>query len=77
MDNPEDDKKSAEHSSEQKNAAIQGVQQKLDSIIAQLENSRDPRKRHSLLIQMRILMAELDSLVFDPSRLQPRRSLAK
>ena len=42
-------------------------------IVAQLENSRDPRKRHSLLIEMRILMAELDSLVFDPSRLQPRR----
>jgi hypothetical protein len=56
MDSPEDDKKSAEHSSEQKNAAIQGVQQKLDSIVAQLENSRDPRKRHSLLIEVRILM---------------------
>jgi hypothetical protein len=67
MDNPDDEKKSA----------IQGVRQKLDSIVAQLENSRDPRKRHSLLIEMRILMAELDGLVFDPSRLQPRRPTAK
>jgi hypothetical protein len=67
MDNPDDEKKSA----------IQGVRQKLDSIVAQLENSRDPRKRHSLLIEMRILMAELDSLAFDPSRLQPRRPAAK
>jgi hypothetical protein len=40
---------------------FKGVRQKLDSIVAQLENSRDPRKRHSLLIEMRILMAELDA----------------
>jgi len=47
-----------------------GLEQKLDSVIAQLKTAHDPSTRRLLLAEMRRLMAELDRVVFDPHRLQ-------
>jgi hypothetical protein len=49
----------------------QGLQQKLDNVIAQLKTAHDPSTRRLLLAEMRRLMADLDRLVFDPNRFQP------
>lgn len=74
MNNPDYEKKiRADQTSGVVAPAIEAVRQKLDDIVIQLKNSRDARKRHILLIEMRLLMAELDRLVLDPTRLRPRR----
>ena len=49
--------------------AIQSLEQKLDDVSAQLKECKDPYLRRTLLSQMRVLMAELDRIVLDSSRL--------
>jgi hypothetical protein len=50
------------------NPDIAGVEKKLDEIVAQLKATNDPERKRALLKQMRTLMAQLDSLVFDQTR---------
>lgn len=49
--------------------AIKSLEQKLDSVSARLKECKDPYLRRTLLTEMRVLMAELDRVVSDPSRL--------
>jgi hypothetical protein len=44
--------------------AIKQLEEKLESILAQLKTVKDPYLRRSLLADMRKLMAELDRLVY-------------
>ena len=48
---------------------IQVIQQKLDDTLAQLKDMHDPERKRELLKQMRSLMATLDKLVFDSTRI--------
>jgi len=50
--------------------AIQALEQKLDDVSARLKECRDPYVRRTLLAEMRQLMADLDRIVLDSSRLQ-------
>jgi len=54
--------------------AVQVLEQKLDAISAQIRECKDPQLRRTMLIQMRQMMAELDRVVFDSSRLQAAKS---
>jgi hypothetical protein len=54
--------------------AVQVLEQKLDAIPAQIRECKDPQLRRAMLIQMRQMMAELDRVVFDSSRLQAAKS---
>jgi hypothetical protein len=49
--------------------AIHALEQKLENILVQLRSSTDPQARRTLLTEMRILMAELDRVVFDVARI--------
>ena len=49
--------------------AIQALQQKLDEVSAQLKDFKDPYVRRPLLAEMRRLMADLDRIVLDSTRL--------
>jgi hypothetical protein len=49
--------------------AIHALEQKLENILVQLRSSTDPQARRTLLTEMRILMAELDRVVFDAARI--------
>jgi hypothetical protein len=49
--------------------AIHALEQKLENILVQLRSSTDPQARRTLLTEMRILMAELDRVVFDLARI--------
>jgi hypothetical protein len=48
--------------------AIHALEQKLENVLLQLRSSTDPQARRTLLSEMRILMAELDRVVFDLTR---------
>jgi hypothetical protein len=54
--------------------AVQVLEQKLDAISAQIRECKEPHLRRNMLIQMRQMMAELDRVVFDSSRLQAAKS---
>jgi hypothetical protein len=45
--------------------AIQALELKLDSVLAQLKATKDPALRRTLLTEMRGLIAELDRLVLE------------
>ena len=45
---------------------VAAVAQKLDQTLAKLQESKDPDTRKNLLSEMRILIAELNELVFAP-----------
>lgn len=51
------------------NPDIHSLEQKLDAINARIRECKDPELQRALLIQMRQLMAELDRVVADPTRL--------
>jgi hypothetical protein len=48
--------------------AIDAVQRKLDETLSRLKATKDPDLRRSLLLEMRLLMAELDGLVLESAR---------
>ena len=45
------------------------VERKLEEVLTKLKDAHDPEQKRALLKQMRTLMAELDKLVFDHTRL--------
>jgi metal-sulfur cluster biosynthetic enzyme len=45
--------------------AIAAVEQKLEEVTAKLKKCTDPRIRRNLLVEMRTLIAELNTLVLD------------
>jgi hypothetical protein len=49
--------------------AILALEQKLENVLVQLRSSTDPQARRTLLTEMRLLMAELDRVVFDLARI--------
>ena len=51
---------------------VQVVQRKLDETLAQIRQTQDPERKRALLKEMRVLMAQLDSLVFDHTRFPKR-----
>lgn len=46
---------------------IHALEEQLDSVVARLKATKDSDLRRSLLAEMRVLMADLDRLVLDPS----------
>lgn len=49
--------------------AIYALHGKLDAILTDLSRAKDSATRRSLLTEIRVLMAELDHLVLDTTRL--------
>jgi len=48
------------------NPRITAMEQKLEETLAKLKVCKDPSTRRSLLAEMRVLLAELDRLVYFP-----------
>jgi hypothetical protein len=48
--------------------SIDAVQKKLDDVLSRLKASKDPHLRRTLLLEMRLLMAELDRIVLESTR---------
>jgi hypothetical protein len=49
---------------------VASIERKLAEILAQPKVTNDPERKRMLLKQMRTLMAGLDTIVFDHTRLQ-------